>query len=133
MLRGIDAEFVSLQHDDDGTLAGELARLSGARVHVVPEAFADFDELAALVASLDCVVTACSTVVHLAGALGVTTLVATPKRAEWRYLLEGSSMPWYPSVRLIRQAQSGDWTPVVEDVRAALADQLEDISGVTRA
>ena len=90
-------------------------------MHVVPEAFANFDELGALIASLDCVVTVCSTVVHLAGALGATTLVLAPQQAEWRYLLEGPSMPWYPSVRLFRQARSADWDPVVENARAALA------------
>lgn len=131
ILRVPEVEFVSLQHDDDGSVAAELARLSGARVHVFSEAFANFDELAALVASLDCVVTVCSTVVHLAGALGTPTLVLTPRHAEWRYLLEGPSMPWYPSVRLFRQARSGDWAPVIQDVRAVLGRALEPFSGVT--
>lgn len=125
LLRLPDAVFVSLQHDDDGTVAADLSERSGARVRVFPEAFTDFDELAALIAALDAVVTVCSTVVHLAGALGARALVLTPKEAEWRYLLEGPSMPWYPSVRLIRQERGADWAPAIAQARAALADTLE--------
>lgn len=112
--------FVSLQYDDDGSVAAELSARSGARVHVFQEALADLDDTAALIMALDSVVTVCSTVVHLAGALGVPTLVLTPARAEWRYGRRGEAMPWYPSVRLLRQRETGDWTGVIEDARAAL-------------
>jgi hypothetical protein len=112
--------FVSLQHDDDGTAAAEIAAHAGVPVHVFPEAYADLDDTAALVKSLDCVLTVCSTVVHLAGALGTPTLVLTPAWPEWRYLREGTSLPWYPSVRLLRQRVSGDWAPVVAQAREAL-------------
>jgi hypothetical protein len=116
-----DAQFVSLQHDDDGSVAAELARRSGRPVHVYPEIFGDFDGMASLVASLDAVLTVCCSVVHLSGALGVPTVVLTPKLAEWRYLREGRSLPWYPSVRLIRQRDDADWLPVLEEARALLA------------
>jgi hypothetical protein len=57
----------------------------------------------------------------LSGALGVPTVVLTPKLAEWRYLREGESLPWYPSVRLMRQRDDADWSTVLEDARALLA------------
>lgn len=113
-------EFVSLQHDDDGAVAAELAARSGARVHAFPDTLADIDDTAALIRSLDGVVTVCSSVVHLAGALGAPALVLTPRRAEWRYLQEGSALPWYPSVRLLRQREPGDWAGVIEEARALL-------------
>ena len=113
-------EFVSLQHDDDGTTAAEMAALAGVRIHSFPETLADMDETAALVRSLDGVLTVCSTVVHLAGALGVPTLVLTPSMPEWRYLREGATSPWYPSVRLLRQQERGGWDEVIEDARARL-------------
>ncbi len=99
-----NTEFVSLQHDDDGRGARELANAAGAPVHSFPSALADLDETAALIKSLDCVVTVCSSVVHLAGALATPTLVLTPRIPEWRYLAAGATMPWYPAVRLIRQS-----------------------------
>jgi ADP-heptose:LPS heptosyltransferase len=117
-VRGIG--FVSLQHDDEGAGAGEIAAHAGVPVRVFPEAHADLDDTAALVSSLDCVLTVCSTVVHLAGALGTPTLVLTPAWPEWRYLREGASLPWYPSVRLLRQRVPGDWAPVIDEAREAL-------------
>jgi len=59
-------------------------------------------------------------VVHLSGALGRPCWVLVPAVAEWRYLSEGERMPWYPSVRLFRQTQLGDWGPVITRVAAEL-------------
>ena len=113
-------EFVSLQHDDDGSEAAELARLSGASVRSFGAALADLDDTAALIGALDCVLTVCSTVVHLTGALGVPAIVMTPQRAEWRYLREGASLPWYPGARLVRQRQSGEWAGAIDEARTLL-------------
>jgi hypothetical protein len=117
-VRGI--EFVSLQHDDDGTFAREIAACAGVEIRAFPHAMKDLDDTAALIASLDGVMTVCSTVVHLAGALGVPTLVLTPSLAEWRYLREGATSPWYPSVRLLRQSERDCWDSVIDAARARL-------------
>jgi hypothetical protein len=117
---GNELRFVSLQHDDDGRVASIVSSHAGVSVEVFPSALADVDESAALVSALDAVVTVCSTVVHLAGALGVSTFVLTPAVAEWRYLRAGSSMPWYPSVKLLRQTQPGDWRDVIAAARARI-------------
>jgi hypothetical protein len=119
-LRVSGVGFVSLQHDDDGSEAAQIAEHAGAPVHVFPGVLADLDETAALMKALDGVMSACSTVVHLAGALGVPTLVLTPACAEWRYLCRGSRLPWYPAARLLRQRTAGDWSPVIEEARKAL-------------
>jgi len=120
LLRMSNAEFVSLQHDDDGAEARALAAAAGVRVHTFPESLQDLDETAALISATDAVVSVCSAVVHLAGALGKPTLVLTPAIAEWRYLAKGVSMPWYPAVTLLRQSTSGIWTDVIDDARARL-------------
>jgi len=127
LLRGHPGHFVSLQHDDRNGQAKRLAELSGRPVHCFAGVFRDIDESAALITSLDLVITACSTVVHLSGALGTCTWVLTPRVAEWRYLDHGETMPWYPSVRLFRQTRLGVWQPVVErisnDLRRLVIDQ----------
>lgn len=74
----------------------------------------DLEELSALMASLDVVVTVCSTVAHLAGALGRPCIVLAPTAASWRYLRAGERLPWYPSVRVLRQTRRGVWDDVLE-------------------
>jgi tetratricopeptide (TPR) repeat protein len=117
---GNELRFVSLQHDDDGRIASIISSHAGVSLEVFPSALADMDETAALMSALDAVATVCSTVVHLAGALGVPTFVLTPAVAEWRYLHAGSSMPWYRSVHLLRQTQPGDWRDVIAAARARI-------------
>jgi Tfp pilus assembly protein PilF len=115
-----DMEFVCLQH---GVAAADLAalrQLAGARFHYWPEALADADETAALMAALDCTVTVCNYLVHLGGALGLDVRVMAPASPEWRYLREGSEMPWYPSVRLFRQCLGEQWHAVVRAIAVDL-------------
>ena len=122
VLRAPGIHFVSLQYGPEA--AGEVdqfAAESGVRVHHWPEAIAPYGETAALVTALDGVVSVCTAIVHLGGALGRPVWVLTPRVPEWRYGARGTSMPWYPSVRLLRQAASGGWAPVIEAVRAELA------------
>jgi len=109
ILRTPGVHWVNLQHDDS---APELASWD--------EALADIDETAALIDGLDLVLTVCSTVVHLAGALGRRVWVLTPSGPAWRYRLQGEEMPWYPSVVLYRQSTPGDWAAVVQRVAADL-------------
>jgi tetratricopeptide (TPR) repeat protein len=71
------------------------------------------DDLAAAISSLDLVVTVESGVAHLAGALGAPTWTLLPFVPDWRWLLERSDCPWYPTMRLYRQSQPGEWTDVV--------------------
>lgn len=111
-----DLHFVSVQH---GPVDADLARVRAVRGEPIvhwPEAIADLDETAALMAALDAVVTVCSSVVHLAGALGVPAHVLVPASPEWRYLVSGDRMPWYPSVRLVRQDRTGVWESAVRTV-----------------
>jgi tetratricopeptide (TPR) repeat protein len=112
--------FVSLQYGpESGGETERFAAETGLRIHHWPEAIEDYDETAALVTALDGVVSVCTAIVHLAGALGRPAWVATPRVPEWRYGIEGDRMPWYPSVQLVRQR--GDaWEPVVDAIVQAL-------------
>jgi Tfp pilus assembly protein PilF len=80
----------------------------------------EFDDTAALVATLDLVVTVDTSVGHLSGALGKPTWIMLPKASDWRWLLGRSDSPWYPTVRLFRQAAPGAWDNVIDEVAAAL-------------
>jgi hypothetical protein len=73
------------------------------------------------VCALDLVVSVCTSLVHLAGALGRPVWVLAPLSPEWRYGISGETMPWYPSVRLFRQRAYAEWAPVVGRAAAELA------------
>ncbi len=81
----------------------------------------DFRDTAAVLANCDLLISADSGVVHLAGALGHPAWVALRWVPEWRWGLQGSSSPWYESLRLIRQAHDGDWSSVVTQVCRGLS------------
>jgi hypothetical protein len=75
---------------------------------------AAFLDTAAVIAALDLVVTADTAAAHLAGALAVPVWVALSAVADWRWLRERGDTPWYPTMRLFRQRQLGDWQPVFD-------------------
>ncbi len=80
----------------------------------------DFADTAAAIAALDLVITVDTSVAHLAGALGKPVWILLPDPPDWRWLLERPDSPWYPTARLFRQTEKGDWTGVFARVRAAL-------------
>jgi tetratricopeptide (TPR) repeat protein len=116
-----DAQYVSLQYTPEAASeAAQMHARHGIRIQHWPEAIADYDETAALVCALDLVVSVCTSVVHLGGALGVPVWVMAPYSPEWRYGFRGESMPWYPSARLFRAPAYGEWQPVIAAVAQAL-------------
>ena len=76
---------------------------------------------AQLMRAMDLIITIDSMPAHLAGALGVPTWTLLPADADWRWMEERDDSPWYPTMRLFRQQRAGDWEPVIERVRTALA------------
>ncbi len=81
----------------------------------------DLAETAALVATLDLVITTDTCIAHLAGAMGKPVWILLPHLADWRWMQETETTPWYPTARLLRQKTPGDWGRVVERV----CDELE--------
>ena len=107
---------VSLQKGAAGTGACEAGLLDWT------EELTDFSDTAALVAALDLVISVDTSIVHVAGALGVRVWVLNRYDRCWRWQCDRTDSPWYPSVRLFTQEAPGDWAPVVEAVRDALGD-----------
>ncbi|HTI84331.1 MAG TPA: tetratricopeptide repeat-containing glycosyltransferase family protein [Acetobacteraceae bacterium] len=111
ILSARDAEFHSLQKES----AGEHPALIDHH-----EDLRDFSDSAALISLLDLVITIDTSVAHLAGALGKPVWIMLHHAADWRWLLDRDDSPWYPTARLFRQRQPGDWGGVVSDVVRAL-------------
>jgi predicted O-linked N-acetylglucosamine transferase (SPINDLY family) len=88
------------------------------------EASGAFMDTAAVMKNLDLVITSDSSVAHLAGALGVPVWVALPVMPDWRWLLDREDSPWYPTMRLFRQTQRGNWDDVFQRLAAALQQVL---------
>ena len=81
----------------------------------------DFGDTAALLDQLDLLISIDTSVPHLAGALGKPVWLLLPFSSSWRWLLQRSDCPWYPSFRLFRQSAPGQWQPLMEQVRQALS------------
>lgn len=111
---GQDCHFVSLQYTQH---AQQEIDESGFKIHHWPEIVhaEDYGETANLVHDLDLIITVCTSMVHLAGAMGKACWVLTPSCPAWRYGVTGNRMPWYQSVELIRMAYgTKDWKPVID-------------------
>ena len=112
------ATFVSLQKD---VRPDDLAALQGAaQVIDAGPSLRDFAETAALIGELDLVISADTSVAHLAGALGVPVWILLPFIPDWRWLLERDDSPWYPTARLFRQDAGREWEPVINHMANAL-------------
>ncbi len=81
-----------------------------------------FTDTAAIIQNLDLVITVDTAVAHLAGALGRPTWIALHRTPDWRWLLDRTDTPWYPTVRLFRQRTAGEWSPVFQEIAAQLSD-----------
>ncbi|MCL2457576.1 MAG: tetratricopeptide repeat protein [Desulfobulbus sp.] len=77
---------------------------------------ASFDHTAAFMTHMDLIVSVCTSTIHLAGALARPAVVLLHSAADWRWFLDRHDSPWYPTVRLLRQTEPGQWQPVVEEL-----------------
>lgn len=120
-LRFAEVPGVQLFSLQKGPRAAELDQ-TGARALVVDLAplLDDFADTAAAVLGLDLVIMTDSSVAHLAGSLGKPVWNLLPALPYWLYLTERADSPWYPSMRLFRQARMGEWAPVFDAARHAL-------------
>jgi tetratricopeptide (TPR) repeat protein len=115
-------EFHSLQKEIPGGQQDWLADHPVVIDHSA--ALEDFADTAALISGLDLVISIDTSVAHLSGALAKPTWVMLQHSADWRWLRGRSDSPWYPTMRLFRQRQRGDWAGLVADLAAALDDRM---------
>ena len=114
-------DFISLQKEVSDAQR-EILRENG--VLQLGSQFLDFADTAAVVAMLDLVVAVDTSVAHLAGAMGKPVALLLPFGPDWRWLLDRSDSPWYPTMRIFRQKSPGDW----EELFDRLGKELFDIA-----
>lgn len=102
----------------------ELAARGDASVINLAPQLEDFRDTAAVIEALDLVITVDTSVAHLAGALGRETWLLLPHVPDFRWMLEREDSPWYPTMRLFRQPQVGDWASVFAAVDTALRERI---------
>ncbi|MGD1277262.1 MAG: tetratricopeptide repeat protein [Tepidisphaeraceae bacterium] len=110
-----NVSFFSLQTGDAPAPPADLHMSDWSRQ------ITDFADTAALMENLDLVITIDTAAAHLAGAMGKPAWVLLKFAPDWRWLLERTDSPWYPTMRLFRQPKAGDWENVIERTANALA------------
>ena len=102
----------SLQRDEncvDGLPFGDLR-----------EQMKTWEDTSSIIAGCDLIITSCTSVAHLAGALGVKTWVVVPVLPYYTWAIPGTTSKWYDSVRIFRQKRYGEWEDVFNEIREEL-------------
>jgi tetratricopeptide (TPR) repeat protein len=118
--------FISLHKDVRASDADALAACGN--IIDLRAQLNDFADTAAAIANLDLVVTVDTAVAHLAGAMGRPVWILLPCVPDFRWLLDRTDSPWYPTARLFRQVRAGDWDETI----ARVARELRESGGQTR-
>jgi hypothetical protein len=108
--------FFSLQAGIEGADVQPWA----AQVVIPPDDLTGILDTAKRIKRLDLVISVDTMTAHLAGAMGQPVWTLLPYECDWRWMLERVDSPWYPTMRLFRQRQLGDWHPVIQDVQREL-------------
>jgi hypothetical protein len=106
--------FLSIQK---GTAATDA---QGMKLVNLSEEITSFEDTAAILSLVDLLISIDSSPVHMAGALGRPAWVLLPYISEWRWLEDRVDTPWYPTLRLFRQQQRGDWSGLMQQVKSEL-------------
>jgi tetratricopeptide (TPR) repeat protein len=134
LLRTSGINWIALQK---GPAAEQLAELPG-EIFFWDGSSRDRDlaETAALIATLDLVITTDTCIAHLAGAMAKPVWILLPHLSDWRWMQQSDGTPWYPTAQLIRQSAPGDWAGVIQRVIAELRElhamQWRHTAGLTR-
>lgn len=126
--------WISVQYGDRTAELADVRRKFGVTIHQDPsiDQFADLDTFAAQVAALDMVVTTSNTAAHMAGALGVPTLLLLASVPDWRWQTTGETALWYPNMQLFRQRERSDWSAPIDAAAAEIATSSDYQSSRTR-
>lgn len=112
--------WVNLQAGTHQRVLQNLSK-SGIALHrsAAHDPMGDLDDFAALISSLDLVITIDNSTAHIAASLGIPTWILLPQESEWRWGTDAKNCAWYDTVRLYR-ADGSDWQPVLTAVQEDL-------------
>ena len=110
-IKGIDADFICLQRDEGEEDCPDFIK---------KVALNNFNQTREAISSCDLVITSCTSIAHLAAAMGVETWIVVPVLNYYIWAIPGDRTPYYDSVRLFRQEIFGDWTAPMENLKVAL-------------
>lgn len=110
-------QFVSLQKD---VSERDRPQLAATKMVHLGDLLNDFADTAAVCSLMDLVISIDTAVAHLAGALAIPVWVLLPNVPDWRWMLDTSDTPWYPTMSLIRQRRRGDWEAPLRQVQVDL-------------
>lgn len=110
--------YLAVQREISST---DETRLKVAGIASFGSDLTDFAQTAALIDTLDLVISVDTSVAHLAGALGKPVFILLHHSPDWRWLLARTDTPWYPAARLFRQTHHGDWSSALDDLSRAIA------------
>lgn len=128
--RSIDPELLTLLAEvpevDYHSLQYGVTILPFSGMQNALEDVVDFADTARRIAKLDLVISVDTAIAHLSATMGKPVWLLDRQNGCWRWLLDREDTPWYPSVRLFRQAQSEDWANVIDRVRMELTTLTTD-------
>ena len=141
ILKNKDATFISIQRgksqsEDAKELFGnQNFHDAQAMIHELansndPQKFLEY---AAVIQSCDLIITSATTTAHLAAAMGKPTWILLNKVPDWRWGLRGDTTFWYPTARLFRQQEHGNWNDVVKTVASELSNLTKDHSWIKKS
>ena len=84
-----------------------------------------YSHTGALIQQMDLVISVCTSVVHLSGALNIPSIVLLSPHADWRWLVDEKQSTWYPNTKILRQKKSGDWAEIVKQAGKEIAKTLK--------
>ena len=122
-VEGVDAEFISLQRDEGSEHKPEWVK---------DTCLDSWLNTAAAIASCDLVITSCTSVAHLSGAMGIPTWVVIPILPYYLWAKPGDTTEWYDSVKLFRQPRYGYWTEPFNEVKQNLKEEIKNANSKNR-
>lgn len=124
-----DCDFYSLQYTAESAReVCELEETTGLRVKHYPGLVEckNYDDTMSFIASMDLVISVCTTAIHAAGSMGIPCWILTPSKPAWRYGIDGERHDWYGSVRMFRQGSGEDWSTIIKKVANELDKRIEN-------